>query len=150
MRIRTPIAASIVLAVATAGLTPAMAAPKAKSKPKPITKTYTANAPLPSPTNVQTGVCHADVPQSADDQVFTAPFTGRLSAKLTGFTGDWDFAFQQNGANAAESAQQITEAPDRPESIESYKLKKGEEITVRACNFAGGATATVSYSFVSV
>lgn len=83
---------------------PSRGSAEGQAEPKPVTKTYTADAPLPSPVNFQTGVCHADVPQSADDEVFKALFAGRLSAKLTGFVGDGDFAFQQDGANAAERA----------------------------------------------
>lgn len=148
MRIRTALATSVVLAVASGSLAPALAAPaKAKAKPKPVTKTYTATAPLPSPVNFATGVCNADVPQSAHDEVVTAPFAGRLTVKMTGFVGDWDLALRSDGSNAAESAQDAAaDAIDRPEEIAGYKLKKGEAITIRACNFAGGSTASVTYT----
>lgn len=148
MRIRTAAAASVALALAGGALSPAIAAPKAKAKPKPITKTYAADAPLPSPVNVATGVCNADVPQSADDEPFKAPYAGKLTAKLTGFVGDWDFAFREDGANVAESAQDAAADPiDRPEEISGYKMKQGAEIVIRACNFAGGPSATVTYTF---
>ena len=147
MRTRTALTASLVLVAAAGSLAPATAATK---KPKPIVKEYTATAPLPSPTNVQRGVCAADVPQSAYDLVFKAPFTGRLSAKQDGFQGDWDFAFRDGDANAAESAQEATDDPQRPEEITVFKLKKGQEITIRSCNFAGGPTAHVKYQFKAI
>ena len=147
MRTRTAIVSTLALVVAAGSLSPAVAATK---KPKPITKEYTASAPMPSPTNVVQGVCSADVPQSAYDVEFKAPFTGRLSAKQDQFQGDWDFAFMQDGSNSAESAQDVTEAPDRPEEITGFKLKKGQTVTIRSCNFSGGPTAHVKYTFVAI
>jgi hypothetical protein len=146
MRTRTALAASLALVAAAGSLSPALAG----KKPKPITKEYTATAPLMSPTNAGQTVCAAAVPQSAYDEVFKAPFAGRLSAKQDGFVGDWDFAFQQDGANSAESAQAVTDDPQRPEEITGYKLKKGEEITIRSCNFSGGPTAHVKYTFTAL
>jgi hypothetical protein len=147
MRPRPALTVSVALFAASASLAPVVAAnAKPRPKPKPVTRTYLASAPLPSPVNVQTGVCHADLPQSADDQLFTAPFAGRLFVRLYGFVGDWDLTFRGAAGTAAASRQQVTDAPDRPEEIDAYRMKRGEAVTIRACNFSGGPSATVSYT----
>ena len=137
MRTRTALAASLILVAAVGSVAPAMAGPKS------VTKSYTATAFPPSPTNVQLGVCNGDVPGSNFDETFKAPFKGKLQVDLSGFQGDWDMALVQDGANSAESAQDATADPQTPEHIEGYKLKKGEEVIIRTCNFAGGPTANV-------
>jgi hypothetical protein len=141
MRTRTALVASLALVAGLGSLTPALAGPK------PVTKSYTATAFPPSPTNVQLGVCHGDVPGSNFDQAFKAPFKGRLTVDQFGFQGDWDLALVQDGSNSAESAQDATADPQTPEHIDGFKLKKGEEVTIRSCNFSGGPTANVKYTF---
>jgi hypothetical protein len=141
MRTRTALVASLVLVAGLGSLSPALA------KSKTVTKSYTATAFPPSPTNVQLGVCHGDVPGSNFDTTFKAPFAGRLTVDMTGFVGDWDMAVVEDGANGAESAQDATADPQTPEHIDGYKLKKGAEVIIRNCNFSGGPTANVKYVF---
>lgn len=143
MRTRTALAASLVLVAGVGSLSPALAGPKV------VSKTYTATAFPPGPTNVQLGVCNGDVPGSNFDETFKAPFKGKLTVDLSGFQGDWDMALVQDGANAAESAQDVSADPQTPEHIEGFKLKKGEEVTIRTCNFLGGPSANVKYVFKS-
>ena len=140
MRTRTALATSLVLVAGLGSLTPALAGPKS------VTKSYTATG-TPSPTNVALGVCNGDIPGSNYDETFKAPFKGRLTVDLTGFVGDWDMALVQDGSNSAESAQDATADPQTPEHIDGFKLKKGEEVTIRSCNFSGGPTANVKYVF---
>ena len=144
MRARTALAASLVLVAGVGSLSPALAGGK-----KSVTKSYTATASTPGLTNAALGVCHGDVPGSNFDQPFKAPFAGRLTVDLKGFTGDWDMALVEDGTNTAESAQDPTKQPDpqTPEHIDGYKLKKGEEVVIRTCNFSGGPTANVTYTF---
>ena len=141
MRTRTALAASLVLVAGFGSLSPALAGPKA------VTKSYTATAFPPSPTNVAQGVCNGDVPGSNYDVTFKAPFKGRLTVDQNGFQGDWDLALVQDGSNSAESAQSATDDPQTPEHIDGFKLKKGEEVIIRSCNFSGGPTANVKYTF---
>jgi hypothetical protein len=141
MRIRTALLTALVATSATGALSPALAAPK------PVSGSYTATAFPPSPTNVQMGVCNGDIPGSNFDKDFKAPFAGRLTVDMSGFVGDWDMALVQDGANSAESAQDATADPQTPEHIEGYKLKKGEAVTIRSCNFLGGPTANVKFTF---
>jgi hypothetical protein len=141
MRTRTALAVSLVLVAGVGSFAPALAGPKT------VTKSYTATAFPPGPTNVVQGVCHGDVPGSNYDMTFKAPFKGRLTVDQTGFQGDWDLALVEDGANAAESAQDATADPQTPEHIEGFKLKKGEEVVIRSCNFSGGPTANLKYVF---
>jgi hypothetical protein len=141
MRTRTALAAGLVLVATVGSLSPAMA------KGKTVTKSYTATAATPGPTNVALGVCHGDVPGSFFDETFKAPFVGKLQVDQTGFVGDWDLGLFQDGALAAQSAQDVTADPQTPEHIEGFKLKKGEEVVIRSCNFSGGPTANLKYVF---
>ena len=143
MRTRTAFAASLVLVAGVGSLSPAFAGPKT------ITKSYTATASTPGVTNAALGVCEGSTPGSNFDATFKAPFKGKLQVDLTGFQGDWDMALVEDGSNAAESAQDPTAQPDpqTPEHIEGFRVKKGEEVTIRTCNFSGGPTANVKYVF---
>jgi hypothetical protein len=144
MRIRTSLIVATALLAGLGSFSPAMAGGKS------VSKSYTATAFPPSPTNVQLGVCHGDVPGSNFDQPFKAPFAGRLTIDMDGFVGDWDLALVQDGANSAESAQAATDSPMTPEHIDAYKLKKGEAVVIRSCNFSGGPTANMKYTFKSL
>jgi hypothetical protein len=66
---------------------------------------------------------------------------------MNGFVGDWDLGLFEDGALAASSAQDVTADPQTPEHIEGYKLKKGETVVIRSCNFSGGPTAHMKYTF---
>ncbi|MDT7572200.1 MAG: hypothetical protein QOE05_2374 [Actinomycetota bacterium] len=141
MRTRTALVAGLVLVAGFGSLSPAMA------KGKTVTKSYTATAATPGPTNAATSVCEGKVPGSYFDETFKAPFKGKLMVDQTGFQGDWDLGLFQDGALSSQSAQDVTADPQTPEHIEGFKLKKGEEVVIRSCNFAGGPTASLKYVF---
>jgi hypothetical protein len=143
MRTRTALVASLVLVAGVGSLSPALAGPK------PVSKSYTATAGTPGGVASQANstICSDTVPGSTFDMTFKAPFKGRLTVDQTGFQGDWDLALVQDGGNSAESAQDLTADPQTPEHIDGFKLKKGEEVTIRSCNFAGGPTANLKYVF---
>lgn len=146
MRTRTALALAVGLVTAAGALSPAVAGPK----PAPIKKSYTATASNPSPTNIADGVCEGRIPGSNFDMTFKAPFAGRLTVKMNGFQGDWDMALRQDDANSAESAQAVEEPIDRPEEVAGFKMKKGVSVVIRSCNFSGGPTASVAYSFTAL
>ena len=143
MRTRTALVASIALVAGIGSFSPAFAGPK------PVSKTYSASANTPGgvASQAESQICSDTVPGSTFDVTFKAPFKGRLTVDQTGFQGDWDLTLVQDGANSAESAQDLTGDPQTPEHIEGFKMKKGEEVTIRSCNFAGGPTANVKYVF---
>jgi hypothetical protein len=142
MRIRTALVAAAVVATGLGSVSPAVAGGK-----KVVTKEYDATAPVPDPANVGLGTCDASVPQSKFEQSFKAPFGGKLTVDMNGFVGDWDLGLFEDGALAASSAQDVTADPQTPEHIEGYKLKKGETVVIRSCNFSGGPTAHMKYTF---
>jgi hypothetical protein len=145
MRTRTAVLTAFAVVCAGGAVSPVVAAPK----PKPVKKEYTASATPGGPASLANStICDSTIPGSTYDVDFKAPFAGRLTVKQDGFQGDWDLALVQDGGNAAQSAQDATDTNvSRPETVEGYKLKKGESITIRSCNWAGGPTAHVAYSF---
>jgi len=127
------------LAVATVSAGPALAAPKK------ITKTYTASAPNPDPTNSASdySVCAQNVPGSFDTKVFAVPAAGKLLITLSGFVGDWDLLLT-DAANV--EIGKSGHNPGEDEAI-TMKFKKAQKVSITACNWAGGSTGTVSYTF---
>jgi hypothetical protein len=131
------------------------AAPAGAATRKPITKTYTATAPVPDVTNngpsARYTVCEQTLPQSFHVEPFKAPAPGKLSVKLTGFTGDWDLlivdAAKGSEAGAGSALEPSTPAAPATE-LATIKVKKaGTTYNIIACNFAGGPTGTVTYTF---
>jgi hypothetical protein len=141
MRIRTALVAATIVATGLGSLSPALAGGK-----KSVTKEYDATAPVPDPANLALGNCDGSVPQSKYEMTLKAPFAGKLTVDMNGFTGDWDLGLFQDGSLAADSAQDVTADPQSPEHIEGFKLKKGEEVVIRSCNFSGGPTAHMKYT----
>jgi hypothetical protein len=132
-----------VVAVAAAAASPAVAAPK-----KPITKTFTATAPAPDPTNAAPGsytVCPQRVPMSFQAEAFTVPGAGRLTVEVTGYQGDWD-ALLMDGGDKSELGGSGSGGMGGPEVID-ISFKKAQPVTIVACNFSGGPTAQVKYTF---
>jgi len=141
----TPVLVAAAALIAAGSALPATAAPR-----KPITKTYTATAPVPDPTNyaeMSYSVCAQAVPQSAHVEVFKAPAAGKLKVELSGFVGDWDLLIlDSKGAEVATSGG--TQPVDPPTEQATVKVKKAAATyKIIACNWAGGPTATVKYTF---
>lgn len=142
------------LLVSAAALVAAGLAMPATAAPKPITKTYTATAPTPDPTNYAPNspyeVCAMVVPQSWHSEAFKAPAPGKLSVKLTGFTGDWDLLLiDSKGTQITHGGASDVGTPGTPasESMTTKVKKGGTAYQIIACNWAGGPTGTVTYTF---
>lgn len=131
----------VLVAVGAGSMAPAVAGTK-----KTITKTYTASAPLPDPTNVAGGysVCAQRVPGSFDIKEFKVPAAGKLKVEVTNYTNDWDALLMD--ADKAELGESGSGGVGGPEVIE-VKFKKAQTVSIVACNWAGGPTATVKYVF---
>ncbi len=139
---RTAALTLVVLAAATA------AAPAALAAPKPVTKTYTATAPVPDPTNVAGGysVCAQNVPGSFHVEPFKVPAAGTLKIELTGYQVDWDLLLMDGkGKELASSGSGGVSGPE----VISMKLKKPTDVQIVACNWSGGPTGTVTYTFTA-
>ena len=123
-----------------------VAAPGALAAPKPITKTYTATAPLPDPTNVGGGytVCAQNVPQSFHIEEFKVPAAGTLKVELTEYQVDWDLLLMDGkGKELGSSGSGGVGEPE----IAQVKFKKAGVVQIVACNWSGGPTGTVTYTF---
>ena len=132
--------------VAGLALSPAaVAAPK----PKPITKTYTATAPLPDPSNGTNdySVCAQNVPQSFHLERVTVPAAGTLKVELSGYTNDWDLLVMDGAGRELGGSGSGGYAPAPAPEVVSLKLKKKTDVQIVACNWAGGPTGTVTYTF---
>jgi hypothetical protein len=123
-----------------------VAAPGALAAPKPITKTYTATAPTPDPTNTGGGysVCAQNVPQSFHVEQFKVPAAGSLKIELTNYQVDWDLLLMDD--KKKELAGSGSGGVGGPEVIQ-VKFKKPTAVQIVACNWSGGPTGTVKYTF---
>lgn len=142
------------LLVTAAALAVAGTAVPSTAAPKPITKTYTATAPAPDPTNylpsAKYSVCEMTVPQSFHTETFKAPAPGKLAVKMTGFSGDWDMLLlDSKGTEITNAGASDIGSPATPatESMSTKVKKGGTTYRIIACNWAGGPTATVTYTF---
>ena len=135
--------ATLTLAVLAAAT---VAAPGALAAPKPITKTYTATAPMPDPTNVAGGytVCAQNVPQSFHTEEFKVPAAGTLKVELTNYQVDWDLLIVDAKKNEIGSSG--SGGNGEPE-VAQIKFKKPGSVFIVACNWSGGPTGTVKYTF---
>ena len=132
------------LAAATVAAPGAVAAPP---KPKPITKTYTATAPMPDPTNWAGqgySVCAMNVPQSYHIEEFKAPAAGTLKVTLSKFEGDWDSLLLNDKGDEMTYGGSSDVAG---EEVMQMKFKKAQTVQIIVCNWAGGPTGEVTYTF---
>jgi hypothetical protein len=141
---RSMVLATAGVALATVAVT-SDAAPRAPRKP--ITKTYTATAPAPDPTNwveANYSVCNQMVPNSFHKEPFKAPEAGSLQLEMSGYQGDWDLlVLNSKNSEAGHAGSSDLGVPEKT----TIKIKKAESFTIVACNWAGGPTATVKYTF---
>jgi hypothetical protein len=136
--------AVLALAILAAG---SAAAPMAQAAPKPVKKTYTATAPMPDPTNFAGqgySVCAQNVPQSFHTEEFKVPAAGTVKVELVGYQGDWDLLLMDG--KDQEMAYGGAIEPGAPE-IAQVKFKKAAVVKIVACNWAGGPTGQVTYTF---
>ena len=143
------------LVLAGALVTVGATAPNATAAPKkkPITKTYEATAVAPDMTN-QTedsySVCAMNVPNSYHIANFTAPAPGKLKVELYNYTGDWDLLLlDSKGTELAAGSELALSTPNAPATeTMTVKVKKSKtKYQIVACNWAGGPTGTVKYTF---
>ncbi len=128
----------------------AIAAPQsiAAPKKKPITKTYTATAVTPDPSNFAGqgySVCGQNVPGSFHTEVVKIPAAGTLKVELKGYVGEWDLLLM-DGADQELAYSGILDVTGAPEVL-AAKFKKAAVAKIVACNWAGGPTGTVTYTF---
>jgi hypothetical protein len=141
MRTRTALTGAVALLAAVGSFTPALA----KATPKPIKISYDASAyPDPTSTDPVTNVpCRPNSPVGMDTHPFTVPAAGVLDVALAN-TLDWSLAVRDADGNDLASSDGGT--PTDKESV-SVSFKKGQKITINACNFSGEPSVHVSGTF---
>jgi hypothetical protein len=112
--------------------------------PKPMKGEFDA-AGLPDPTPTATEVCQGLSPVSRTEVPLKIPAAGKLKVELTGFEGDWDLTVENKDGEIVGESAGFVEATTETIQI---KLKKAAELTIVACNFAGGPVASGSYEYV--
>lgn len=131
----------LVLAVAPLALV-AVATLPSSAAPKPMSGSYTAAAATPGAPD-----CDGTAPGSLHSAPIKVPGAGRMTAELSGFLGDWDFYLRSNGSELSASAGgDIGGAMDAKETV-SAKVKKAGTIDIVSCNWAGGPTGNVKWTF---
>jgi hypothetical protein len=124
-----------------AAAAPSVAAPK--PKPKPITQTYEVGPLTPDPTPIAGDICDPVTPTAIDAREITIPAAGTLKVDID-FVGDWALGLRDAKGNRLAESDGGT--PETDESMQ-VKFKKAGKATIEACNFAGGPTATVTWTF---
>ena len=120
-----------------------VAVASASAAPKPMTGSYAATAPVPGGAVA----CDGTVPQSLHSQEVELPAAGKLVVDLTGFTGDWDLFVSSKGSvlGAAETGG-VGGVDEALEKV-SIKIKRATVVSIDSCNWAGGPTGAVEWTF---
>lgn len=113
--------------------------------PGSASATYSVVAPSPMPVASAAGGCtvgQEDVHK--DSRVFKVARAGDLFVSVSNFTGDWDA-----GIVDRETGRMLDYAAHAFGSVETVQasLAANQGVDIVACNFAGGPTATVRFTF---
>ena len=141
----------IALALAGAALAAVFAGPAAAGKAKHVTGSFGATlAPLPNLSS-HTGTAKPGCTAGEEGvhwvgQEFKSPGKGTLRFYTEGFTGDWDlYVFMGDVVYAKSDQEQVGAGMAPPEEEISLPMKKGQTVTLVACNWFGDPNVTASY-----
>ncbi|HEX8001307.1 MAG TPA: hypothetical protein VF519_01280 [Mycobacteriales bacterium] len=143
--------ARLLATLVAAGAVAVSAAP-AGAAPKTMKGSYPVTAPVPFPmtTDVPTmyGCIDGQESVSKVSKDVTLPDAGLLKVELA-YTGDWDlYVLDKTGAIlAAAETSETGNTSAAKEKLSWKKGKKGQVVTLVACNWMGTADATVSYTY---
>ena len=132
------------LAAALGGVLVAALAATAQAAPKPLTGTYTAGPTVPDPTTggLPFDTCEG-LPTAEHRRTLSFPSRGVLRVELAS-TGDWGLVLRDAGGRAlARSDTALATGTERA----TVRLRARGTVVVESCNFAGGPTAQVSWTF---
>ena len=143
--------ARLLAAALTAGTIAALAVP-ADAAPKTIKQTYAVSLPVPFPVMEGmadfNGCWNGEEGVSKHTRVITLPAPGLFKAQVS-YSGDWDlYLFDAKGTmlTAAETTETGNVDP-AVEKISWKKAKKGQKVSLVACNWSGLKDASVTYTF---
>jgi len=90
-------------------------------------------------------VCEQTVPGSYDIKEFKAPASGRLKVEMGGYLGYWDLLLLDG---AKRGLGHISGTPDKPQPVVvTVRLSKPGTFYIVACNWSGGPTANMKYTY---
>ena len=144
MQVRSLAAVAALGVLAAGAYAPATAAPKKK----PITKTYDLTL-VPGFTE-PTSACADERLEGISLHTETIKPTGPgiLSVKVNGHTGDWDISIKDSADDEiAAGSGNNTPHTGPGEETAIAKFKKGQEIRIAVCNFAGTPEATATFTY---
>lgn len=128
------------------------AAPALAKKKKTVTihKEFSAgpHAPMPSGLDGSTEGCLESTEGVNKTTVdFTTPGTGIITVTLEAFEGDWDLYLLQDGNLLASSHGSQLDGAAGPEEKIMMNLGAKKAVSIVACNWAGGPTASGMYMY---
>lgn len=124
----------------------ALAVP-ADAKPKPVTKSWEVTA-VPFPMDAASHCKEGVEGVSRSTRQVTLPARGVLVAELTGFHGDWVLeVYDAKGRMVGQGYSPLNPGSTGAAKVTYKKGAKGQKLSIAACNFAGGPTATAKYTF---
>ncbi|HWC13758.1 MAG TPA: hypothetical protein VG929_04100 [Actinomycetota bacterium] len=130
---------SIILLTALVLAATSLAAPALAAKSKK--GSFTAQAlPYPGPDG-----CNNSASQVTE--AFKAPATGILTVTMVDFDGDWDLFVNDSSGSELGSATASQLTGDAPEEEVLVAVRKGSQVLMGPCNWAGGMSATVNWVF---
>lgn len=132
----------------------AVTAMPADAAPKTMKQTYAVSAPVPMPVMEGTppgsyGCIDGEEGLSKVSRTITLPDSGMFKAEVA-YTGDWDlYLFDAAKGNILAAAETVETGNVGPatEKLAWKKGKKGQKVTLTACNWSGLKDATVSYAY---
>ena len=146
--------ARLLLTAVAAGAVAVTAVPASAAPAKTMKETYTVSAPVPFPVMEDTpptmyGCIDGQEGVSKVSKTITLPAPGQFKAEL-GYTGDWDLYLLDTTGKilAASETTETGNTSAGTERIAWKKAKKGQKVTIVACNWMGLKDATVSYTHV--
>ena len=83
------------------------------------------------------------------NEAFKAPSNGFLTVTMVDFQGDWDLFLNDADGNMMVSSVESQLTGAAPTEEVSMSLRKGTEVLMTPCNYAGGPSATVNWVFTA-
>jgi hypothetical protein len=132
----------------------AVTAGPASAAPKVIKDSYAVSAPVPFPVMedqppTMYGCIDGQEGLSKVSKEYTLPAAGTMKVEVA-YTGDWDLYVLDSAKGTILAAAETTETGNTGPSTEKItwkKGKKGQKVTVVACNWMGLKDGTVTYSY---
>lgn len=144
--------ARLLATLVAAGAVAATAMP-ADAAPKTAKQSWAIEAPLPFPVMEDQppgmyGCIDGEEGLSKVSKTITLPDAGMFKAEVA-YTGDWDLYLFDAKGNIVAAAETVEtgNVSAATEKLAWKKGKKGQKVTLTACNWSGLKDATMSYTY---